>query len=208
MKYLKLYLKNFNKFGFFILIITPFQHLNCQLLLNEGAHSMNRELFMMVDSSFCPDSLMISQMNSLKECCCFRDINCSNLISSEGLKVIKTGHFMSIIKNEIIKGSCWDFVNKVYNNSGFPSSKRKTIYKGKKNESSVDLTKLQSGDWIYHVNYSYHNVSHSAIFICWKDFDKKIGITLSYVGQNRLKPGRYGTFDLSGVYNIIRAIDK
>lgn len=57
----------------------------------------------------------------------------------------------------------------------------------------ADCSILRAGDWIYHINYSYGGVEHSAIFVCWKDKEEKIAITLSYVGQNRLKPGRLGS---------------
>ena len=40
--------------------------------------------------------------------------------------------------------------------------------------------------------------------ICWKDFDKKLAITLSYAGMKRSVPASYGTYDLSNIFGIFR----
>jgi hypothetical protein len=158
------------------------------------------------DSSnvFCPDKTMIEHVKRLQNCCCLTD-NCPNEISDGGLRVIKEGYKMAVISRTIVRGSCWDFINKVYSNAGYPSARRETVYKKKKGSKFVSPKLLQPGDWVYHINYSYHNVGHSAIFVCWKDYENKIAITLSYAGQNKSTPGKYGTYDLSGIYNIMRA---
>ena len=154
---------------------------------------------------FCPDDAMLEQIDYLQNCCCLIDEACPNKTSAGGLRIIREGYQMAIVRKDIIIGSCWDFINKVYSNSGFKQANRETIYKGKKGSKYPTPKLLQPGDWVYHVNYSFNNIEHSAIFICWKDFDKKMAITLSYVGQNRSSPGKYGIYDLSGVYNIMRA---
>ena len=154
---------------------------------------------------FCPDDAMLEQMEYLQNCCCLIDEACPNKTSAGGLRIIREGYQMAIVRKDIIIGSCWDFINKVYSNSGFKQANRETIYKGKKGSKYPNPELLHPGDWVYHVNYSYHNIEHSAIFICWKDYDKRMAITLSYVGQNRSSPGKYGIYDLSGIYNIMRA---
>ena len=157
------------------------------------------------DSSlvFCPDKVMTEQVKCLQTCSCLTEEYPSK-ISAGGLRVIKEGYNMAVVSRTILRGSCWDFINKVYSNAGYPSARRKTIYKKKKGSTFASPKLLQSGDWVYHINYSYHNVEHSAIFVCWKDYENRIAITLSYDGQNKYTPGKYGTYDLSGVYNIIR----
>lgn len=156
-------------------------------------------------SAFCPDDEMLQQVEYLKNCCCLLDQGCPNKTQVGGLRIVKEGYQMAILRKDIVIGSCWDFINKVYSNAGFQGANRETIYKGKKGTRCPTPELLQPGDWVYHVNYSYHNIEHSAIFICWKDYDKRMAVTLSYVGQNKSAPGKYGVYDLSGVYNVMRA---
>ncbi|MDG1427316.1 MAG: hypothetical protein P8H56_05215 [Crocinitomicaceae bacterium] len=156
--------------------------------------------------TFCPAPKMLSEVELLKDCCCLRDEDCERELSPEGLEIVRTGYEMTVTTKQLIKGSCWDFINTVYNNAGFSSSSRETIFKGKKGSDQIDVSLLQPGDWIYHINYSFQNVEHSAIFICWKDYDKKLAITLSHVGQNKSRAGQFGVYDLRSVYNVMRPL--
>jgi hypothetical protein len=156
-------------------------------------------------SAFCPDDAMLEQVKHLQNCCCLNDEACPNETSAGGLRIIREGYQMAVISRTVVRGSCWDFINRVYSNAGYQQANRETIYKGTKGSKYPTPELLHPGDWVYHVNYSYHNVGHSAIFICWKDYDKKMAVTLSYVGQNRSSPGKYGIYDLSGIYNVMRA---
>lgn len=121
-----------------------------------------------------------------------------------GYKVLQTGRQMAVIDKTIIKGSCWDFVNAVFKQSGADQNK-KVIFRSKKGGPYAKADMVQPGDWIYHVNHSYNNVEHSAIFVCWKDFDKRLAVTLSYAGMNRNQPAKYGTYSLKSIYSIFRA---
>jgi len=164
-----------------------------------------KEFHLDSSSAFCPNDEMLKQVEHLKDCCCLLEQECPNKTHEGGLQIIKEGYQMAVIRKDVIVGSCWDFINAVYNNAGVQRSNREVIYKRNKGVKHSSPEILEPGDWIYHVNYSYHNVGHSAIFICWKDYDQRMGITLSYVGQNKSVPGKYGVYDLSGVYNIKRA---
>mgnify|MGYP003953015869 CR=1 FL=1 len=164
-----------------------------------------KELYLDSSITFCPDEETLQQVEYLKNCCCLLDQGCPNKTQEEGLRIIKEGYEMAVLRKDIVIGSCWGFINAVYNNAGFQRANREVVYKRNKGTKHSSPELLEPGDWIYHVNYSYHNVEHSAIFICWKDYDKRMGITLSYVGQNKSAPGKYGVYDLSGVYNIKRA---
>jgi hypothetical protein len=124
-----------------------------------------------------------------------------------GKKILATGRKMAIDDKTIIKGSCWNWVNEVFNRSGF-SENKKIVYKGKKAGPFVDINLIQPGDWLYYINYSYRMVEHSGIFVYWKDFNNKIGVVLSYSGRNRKEPARYLTYDLKSVYYITRAFEK
>ncbi len=154
---------------------------------------------------YCPTETEINNLELLRDCCCLKEDNCQKKASETGLKIIRKGYEMSVITKKIIKGSCWNFANAVYNDAGFPSEKREIIFKGTKKGPFADIDIIQPGDWIYHINYSFHGVEHSAIFICWKDYEKKIAITLGHVGQNLARSGIYGEYDLKSVYYITRA---
>lgn len=124
--------------------------------------------------------------------------------SPEGRFVLQTGRTM-IENQEIVLGSCWDYINAVYDRAGYPQKKRKTIYKSKQPGPYTDIAAIEPGDWLYFINHSYNNVEHSAIFIEWIDSSSKLALTIAYSGGNKSVPGRYKTYDLSSVYNIMRA---
>lgn len=120
-----------------------------------------------------------------------------------GKAVLETGRKMALEDKTIIKGSCWNYVNEVFKRAGYGTNK-KVVYKSKKSGPYVDVSKIQPGDWIYYVNYSYGGVEHSGIFVYWKDYKNKIGVTLSYGGEKRKEPGRYLPYNLKSVYYITR----
>lgn len=122
---------------------------------------------------------------------------------SAGTKVLETGYTMALISKSIVQGSCWDFVNEVYRRAGFKEAK-KTVFKSKKSGPFALATMVQPGDWIYHINHEFRNNEHSAIFVCWKDFKRRIAITLSYAGMNKSVPGKYGEYSLTSIYSIFR----
>ena len=126
---------------------------------------------------------------------------CADCFKSSG-PVLRAGYDMSFVSKTIVKGSCWGFVNAVYKKAGV---EKETIFTSKEGGPYAKADLLKPGDWIYHVNYSFRNVGHSAIFVCWKDKSKKQAITMSYVGMNRAVPGRLDVADLKGVYSIFRA---
>ncbi|MBS9777451.1 MAG: hypothetical protein KGV50_01690 [Gammaproteobacteria bacterium] len=124
---------------------------------------------------------------------------------SAGEKILQIGKVMALQTKEILRGSCWDFINVAYNRAGFPQNKRATVFKGtKKNGPYAKASMIQPGDWLYYINHSYNDVPHSGIFVRWVDKKKKIASILSYGGESRNKPGRYRNYDISHVYNIIR----
>ena len=127
--------------------------------------------------------------------------NCIDCFQNSG-PILMNGYDMSYNSKTIVRGSCWGFINAVYNKSGVA---KETIFSSKKGGPYANADKLKPGDWIYHVNYSYGMVEHSAIFVCWKDKINKQAITLSYVGQNKSVPGRLSETNLKSVYSIFRA---
>jgi hypothetical protein len=171
---------------------------------------MNKFIYIISYLSLISLSIKAQTNNSFENsfnnyCKCEHVFNNNDSSSREkgGGIVLKTGYEMSIIERTIIKGSCWDFVNEVYNRSGFSNS-MKTIFRSKKRGPFASLNMLNPGDWIYHINHNLHNIEHSAIFVCWKDFSKKIAITLSYSGMNRNTPAHFGEYKLDKIYSIFR----
>lgn len=120
-----------------------------------------------------------------------------------GRKIIETSRVM-ITNEEIILGSCWDFINAAYLRAGFPTSQRITVFKSKLQGPYLQENRIEAGDWLYFINHSYNNVEHSGVFVAWTDLTKKEALIISYPGGNQSKPGRYRIYDLSSVYNIIR----
>ena len=110
---------------------------------------------------------------------------------------------MVINEKEIVKGSCWDYINEVFIRAGYGTDK-KIVYKSQKTGPYVDISEIKPGDWLYYINHSYNGIEHSGIFVYWKDYKNKIGVTLSYGGEHRNEPGRYREYDLRSVYYITR----
>ncbi|HSO20745.1 MAG TPA: hypothetical protein VLT88_14880, partial [Desulfosarcina sp.] len=121
-----------------------------------------------------------------------------------GREILETGRSMTLARDEIIRGGCWDYANAVYNRAGYPDRKRKTVFKSRKAGPYADLGLIQPGDWLYYVNHWYGDIEHSAIFVDWVDFGAGEGLMLSYGGEKRREPARYMVYDVSHTYMIIR----
>jgi hypothetical protein len=127
----------------------------------------------------------------------------SSVAVSAGDKVLQVGYLMSQISKTIVQGSCWDFVNEVYKCAGV-SEYKKVVFRSKKSGPYAPSSMVKPGDWVYHINHQFKNIEHSAIFVCWKDFEKRIAITLSYAGMNKKVPAKYGAYSLRSIYSIFR----
>ena len=120
-----------------------------------------------------------------------------------GKRVMKAA--MQMTENsEIIRGSCWNWLDTAYRRAGYPKGKRVVLFGSPKSGPYADLSLLRPGDWIYHVNHSYHNIEHSGMFIGWIDRSRNRALMLSYGGEGRRKPGRYRPYDITHTYRIIR----
>lgn len=127
--------------------------------------------------------------------------------SNQNSKILNIGSYM-IENKEIIKGSCWDYIDEIYNRSGYTREKRTYIFKSKKDKPPyAPLNVIKVGDWLYFINQSYGKVEHSGVFIAWKNEKNAKAILLSYGGENRNKPARYRVYDISQTFAIIRGVD-
>lgn len=104
----------------------------------------------------------------------------------------------------VVIGSCWDYIDKVYDRAGFTDAHLVRVYSQPYAGPFADPALIQKGDWVMYQNLSYGNIDHSAIFVGWVDFDRTRALTVSYVGQNRQVPGRLYEYDLSQTYRILR----
>lgn len=108
----------------------------------------------------------------------------------------------------VVRGSCFDWVDAVFHRVGghwhdaFHSSIAHGPY--------AQTADLQPGDWVMFINESYGGDeahTHSAIFVGWAEEATHTAIMMSYAGGHRDEPGRYGTYDLSHAYRIVRMLD-
>lgn len=130
--------------------------------------------------------------------------------SPAGSRVLAIGRDLALVKKEVVRGGCWDFIDRVYTDAGFPrsSAKRLVIHKGSKQRGPYAAAdQIKAGDWLYYVNHSYGEMEHSGIFVGWEDKARKQGLILSYAGEQRNQPARYRTYDLSNVYRITRPVE-
>ncbi len=128
-----------------------------------------------------------------------------------GRKVLVTAREMTLERREIVRGSCWDYTNAVYNRTGYPNNKtgRKTVFRSSKEIGPyADATLIQPGDWLYYINHSYNDIEHSAIFVKWINLDDRTALMLSYGGEKRREPARYLPYDISHVYQIVRPAEE
>jgi hypothetical protein len=146
------------------------------------------------------DSSLTAEIPNLNE---LLDKAEASAATPEGREILLSAREM-IEKNVIVLGSCWDYIDEIYNRAQYADNKRLTTFRSKLEGPYVDDVLIQEGDWLYFMNHSYNNVEHSSIFVAWTDFASKEALMISYAGGNQSKPARYKIYDLSSVYNIMR----
>lgn len=121
----------------------------------------------------------------------------------QGKVILSTSKSM-IDNRKIVVGSCWDYINAVYNRAHYPAGQRVTALKSKIVGPFADVSVIQPGDWLYFINHSFSEIDHSGIFIDWVDLEQKLGVIMSYRGGKHKSPATYKIYDLKNVYYIIR----
>jgi hypothetical protein len=124
--------------------------------------------------------------------------------SDPGQRVLFAGQHMAFVEKRVAKGGCWDFVNAVYNEAGFPQKQRRVVFGSKRTGPFAKPESLRPGDWIMHVNREAANIEHSSIFVRWIDFSARTALALDYPGMSRPVPGRLSRHDYSRVYTVLR----
>jgi hypothetical protein len=118
-------------------------------------------------------------------------------------RVLETIHTM-IADAVVVRGSCYTWTNAVYRRAG---GHRHTVFEGDRRASFAATSTLAPGDWVFFINHSFGDVTHSAIFVAWIDEAARTAMMVSYPGGNRNAPGRFSDYELSNVYQIVRMGD-
>ena len=128
-----------------------------------------------------------------------------NELNNTTQKAILQTALRFVKSNKIIKGSCWDYIDAIYNENNITKEQRKTVFKSKKNGFYADSNLLKSGDWVYHINHLYNNIEHSGLFITWVDKNTSKALMLSYAGEKKKISARFRAYNINQTYTIIRA---
>lgn len=177
------------------MISLPLKFLILFLILNSCAHVKPKTKIVQPDYDSAPNSKIKDLENILNRA--------EQNASPEGKVILSTGRLM-ITERKIVRGSCWDYINAVYNHAHYPVDKRVTALKGKIIGPFADISLIRTGDWLYFINYSFSEVDHSGIFVEWTNIEKKYAVILSYQGGRNKSPATYKIYDLKNVYYIIR----
>lgn len=117
-------------------------------------------------------------------------------------QVLRTVRQMALDNKEIIKGSCWDYLNAAFNRAGVS---KETIFTGEYPYGPfIDTNEIRPGDWLYYINHGYNDIEHSGLFVGWLNREKNEALILSYAGESRNEPARYKVYDVSHTYNVMR----
>ncbi len=128
----------------------------------------------------------------------------NNLNNPTQKRLLKTA-LEFVKRGKIIRGSCWNYINAIYNKNKISKNQRVVVFKSKKRGPFARKNLFKSGDWIYHINHSYHNIEHSGMFIKWVDKRNFKALMLSYAGEKRANPARFKVYNIDSTYNILRA---
>jgi hypothetical protein len=109
-----------------------------------------------------------------------------------------------IVDGVVVRGSCYTWLRAVYARA---AGRSQVVYAGRPRPRFTRFEVLRPGDWVFFINHSYGNNTHSAIFVGWADRRAHVALMASYVGGNRTAPGRFSTYSLTNVYQVVRMAD-
>lgn len=118
-------------------------------------------------------------------------------------RVLETARNM-IRERTILRGSCWDWVYAVYTAA---RGETQRVFGSRITGPFADVSVIQPGDWVY-LNHVDGGGTHSAIFVGWRDDAHRYALMVSYAGMRSDTPGRFGEYDLSAVYRVMRMSDS
>jgi hypothetical protein len=118
-------------------------------------------------------------------------------------RVLDAAHAM-IVGGAVVRGSCYTWLRAVYARA---TGAHRVVYVGRPRPRFTRFELLRPGDWVFFINHSYGNNTHSAMFVGWVDPRAHVALMASYVGGNRTAPGRFSTYSLTNVYQVVRMDD-
>jgi hypothetical protein len=123
-----------------------------------------------------------------------------------GERVVRMGRRL-VRRRTILRGSCFDYADRVFTRAGYPDSRRERAFSGAIEGPFADLSTLAPGDWLYIVTHPERDPpsTHSVIFLEWVDRAAGRASVLSYAGNNERRPGGIVSYDVSRTYRITRA---
>ena len=122
--------------------------------------------------------------------------------SPGGERVLSAADAM-IRDGTIVRGSCYGWVDAVFTRAG---GVRHQVFHGSITRGPyAQVGDFRPGDWVLFAHEG--GVTHSAVFVRWTDEGSRVAEMMSYPGQRREEPGRYGSYQLTQAYRIIRMDD-
>jgi len=129
-----------------------------------------------------------------------------DVASPAAARILAEARHMTVDQHCIVIGGCWDYIDAVWTRAGFPDGTRRvTVFRSRKRGPYAPTASIHPGDWLYFINHSYGGIEHSAIFVAWADRTQHQAYMLSYAGQQRDECARYKLYDISNVFQVIRA---
>lgn len=125
---------------------------------------------------------------------------------SPGAKVLVSA-MDRLARKTVLRGACWDFVNAIWIDAGFPAEKRKRIFTAPMAGPWADPAIIEPGDWIYYTHQYSASLDHSCVFVSWIDFAGHTALVIDYPGGNRAEPGRWRVADIYKVWGVTRAVE-
>jgi hypothetical protein len=108
-------------------------------------------------------------------------------------------------EDTIVLGSCFTWVEALFHRAG---GVQHEVYRGSRHSGPyAEAAVLLPGDWVFFLNRGFEDVTHSAVFVAWVDEPSRVALMVSYPGGRRQEPGRFGTYELTGVYRVMRMDD-
>jgi hypothetical protein len=125
--------------------------------------------------------------------------------ASPGPRRVLTAARAMLDESTVVQGSCYDWVDAVYARAG--GAPHHVFDGGRVHGPFAESTWLVPGDWVFFINHGNGDDTHSAIFLGWIDESARLAWMVSYAGGHRDEPARFGTYELTNVYRLVRMDD-
>lgn len=123
-------------------------------------------------------------------------------------RILATARRM-VRRRTIVRGSCFDYIERVFRRAGYPASRRARVFSSVPEGPYADLSLIAPGDWLFILPHPEREpvLTHSVIFVRWLDREAGRAEVVSYAGNHARRPGGIVPYDLNHTYVIARAQD-